>query len=230
MRSWYCEGETQMKYLGFQYPIYQSLLFFLSSAISCRKGRLLRRMRAFIQNSCAPNPARLHITPDSLVHLHVIRESLEKIDCEINTMSRGRAACRQFLVYLTEILVVYEIQSFFPEYFDANLPAWFRSLIMVKQRYDATEVTRRIESNAQRRLKEMQNMHARLGKFSQITINAKHSLNFFLVLQGNTSNTSHKPYTVTTESYKQQKRHIASNACCFQQLSTNSMIWKPRKS
>jgi hypothetical protein len=68
------------------------------------------------------------------------------------------------LSYSLNLYRIYHYQHLFPEYFEPSLPAWFRSLMILKQDFDKKEYDRRINQQAQKRLLEMKTLHTRLGK------------------------------------------------------------------
>lgn len=176
------EGFTEKKFIYSSNCSWQGMKLILR-----RKGRLLRRLRAFVKNSCLPNPAKLFISNDCYLHLKSIRDNIkphvfetiphnsDKISSFIqstnsssllpnNIRNGAKKAVSQLYKYVMSILQAYELQDNFPEYFTPGLPSWFRDLILLRENMDRCDLTRRIELKAQARINEVKKIQGALGK------------------------------------------------------------------
>jgi hypothetical protein len=127
-----------------------------------RKGRFLRRLRALIQNSCLPNPSKVVMSEECKFHLRSIYDNI-KIEY-FQSLGKARHCMEQLYLYLTNIYIAFGLQPLFPEYFEAGLPSWFRTLMWIRENFDRSEIEKRLETNANRRIEDVKRMHAKEGK------------------------------------------------------------------
>lgn len=152
------DGYTEKKYIYARTASWEAMKLIIR-----RKGRLLRRLRAYIKHSLPPNASRLYLSADSIVHLEAIVHNITEEDLQAN-VSRGRKCVIALYKYVCCVYEAHKLQHMFPQFFSRSLPSWYRSLIRIKEAFDDAEITRKIENRIQYRLEECKRYQAREGK------------------------------------------------------------------
>ena len=127
-----------------------------------RKGKFLRRLRALINRVSLPNSAMLTFTSDCKLHLKSVITGLD-----INSfddMTLGKVCIVQLFKYCRHVQRVLELQDHFPEYFYPGQPDWFRKVMRLKEDFDKSDISSRIESHCKIRLEERKHNITKEGR------------------------------------------------------------------
>eukprot|EP01038_Epipyxis_sp_PR26KG_P005550 gene5550-7671_t len=128
-----------------------------------RKGRLMRRLRAFMANVSLPNPCKVVFTEDCVHHLTNFHNHFNDTS-EFDEITLGKKCILQLYRYCINVFKVYRLQNFFPEYFDTSQPDWFRRVMKLKNEYDHVNIQHKTNNECKLHLNKMKEYYGVTGK------------------------------------------------------------------
>ena len=121
-----------------------------------------------MDNSSEPCPALIAFTPEAVIHLSAITQSLSPTD--FDELERGRDCAVKLLEYCQKVYRAYELQQMFPEYFEVGQPTWLRALMNQRALLDRADLKRRVESKIKQRLESQRTAYTKEGTYVRSTV------------------------------------------------------------
>jgi hypothetical protein len=134
-----------------------------------RKGRLLRRLRMLVRHVSLPSASPLEFTDTCLEHL---KEVSEKVFESHFRYFHAKKPMIQLLTYVKCMKAIYDNQHLFPEYFGASSPIWFRELMTLRKRSEATAMEHCIAASSCAKLDQLKEIKIKEGKRWGLITNA----------------------------------------------------------
>jgi hypothetical protein len=96
-----------------------------------RKGKLLRKLRAFAAKVVTPNASPFVLTPSCV---EACADTLKNyVESDFNCCFAGKKCAIQLYRFVKCVKRIHELQGIFKDYFTVSLPAWFKNLLQYRK-------------------------------------------------------------------------------------------------